>query len=196
MTALSSVGRAMALAAGLFGLGACVNNPSFIAPPGYARAADFDGVLIGANGASVGSAAFWETPRGVYIHINEAGILPVGWHGLHLHEKGDCSAADFTSAGAHVGHAASGGPQHGLMNPAGPEPGDLPNFFKPPVDLGAAELFSPFVTLGAEAKDGRMPLRDADGAALVMHANPDDHATQPIGGAGARIACLAIPPAH
>ena len=28
-----------------------------------------------------------------------------------------------------------------------------------------------------------------DGSAVVIHANPDDHMTQPIGGAGARVAC-------
>jgi len=30
---------------------------------------------------------------------------------------------------------------------------------------------------------------DKDGSALVIHANPDDYKTQPIGGAGARIVC-------
>ena len=37
-----------------------------------------------------------------------------------------------------------------------------------------------------------MGLKDADGSALVIHANPDDHMSQPIGGAGARIACGVI----
>ena len=35
-------------------------------------------------------------------------------------------------------------------------------------------------------------LRDADGSALVIHASPDDHMSQPIGGAGGRIACAVI----
>ena len=35
-------------------------------------------------------------------------------------------------------------------------------------------------------------LLDADGSALVIHANADDHASQPIGGAGDRVACAVI----
>ena len=35
-------------------------------------------------------------------------------------------------------------------------------------------------------------LKDSDGSAFVIHANEDDHSTQPIGGAGARIACSVI----
>jgi Cu-Zn family superoxide dismutase len=45
-----------------------------------------------------------------------------------------------------------------------------------------------------EGAGGRTALSDADGAALVIHAGRDDHRAQPIGGAGARIACGAIPP--
>ncbi len=33
---------------------------------------------------------------------------------------------------------------------------------------------------------------DADGIALVIHEDRDDHLTQPIGGAGARVACGVI----
>jgi Cu-Zn family superoxide dismutase len=32
-------------------------------------------------------------------------------------------------------------------------------------------------------------LWDEDGSAIVIHANADDHTTQPIGGAGDRVAC-------
>ena len=35
-------------------------------------------------------------------------------------------------------------------------------------------------------------LLDADGSALVIHANADDHSSQPIGGAGDRVACAVI----
>jgi Cu-Zn family superoxide dismutase len=40
----------------------------------------------------------------------------------------------------------------------------------------------------------RLPLLDADGSALMIHAGPDDQVTQPIGGAGARVACAALTP--
>ncbi len=37
-----------------------------------------------------------------------------------------------------------------------------------------------------------LPLLDADGAALVLHARPDDNVTDPSGNAGARVACGVI----
>ena len=58
--------------------------------------------------------------------------LPPGWHGLHLHDRGDCSdfAAGFQASGGHLGMNRR--IQHGLLNRRGPEAGDLPNIFAPP----------------------------------------------------------------
>ena len=67
----------------------------------------------------------------------------------------------------------------------------MPNIFASSAAFGA-EVFSPYVTLHTAEVDGRAPLLDADGAALIIHAGPDDHLTQPIGGAGARVACAAL----
>ena len=149
--------------------------------------------IIGQNGAALGQASFTEAPMGVLIRLEfSAGALPPGWHGLHLHGTGDCSdaAAGFQASGAHVGHGAAH--QHGLLNPAGPEQGDLPNLFAPPSSPFAAEFFSTTVTLADAPTGTRTPLLDNDGAALVIHAGPDDHQTQPIGGAGGRLACAAL----
>lgn len=148
--------------------------------------------IHGADGAPIGLLTLAEGPRGVLIRINTlAGALTPGWHGVHIHERGDCSAGDFTSAGSHVGHG--GEALHGLLSDGGPEAGDLPNLLAPSASQGAAvEMFSPWVTL--ERARGRMRLRDEDGSALVIHANPDDHISQPIGGAGARVGCAVIPP--
>ena len=109
------------------------------------------------------------------------GLSP-GWHGLHLHEKADCSKSDFTSAGGHVHKGAAG--IHGLLNPKANDLGDLPNLHAASDGAAEAEVFSTLVTLKA--------LRDADGSAVVVHANPDDYMAQPIGGAGPRVACAAI----
>ena len=109
----------------------------------------------------------------------EAKGLSAGWHGVHLHDKGDCSKSDFTSAGPHVHGSAAA--VHGLLNPAANDLGDLPNIHAGADGAAAAEVFSSLVTLKA--------LRDADGSAVVIHANPDDYMAQPIGGAGPAVAC-------
>jgi Cu-Zn family superoxide dismutase len=144
--------------------------------------------LKNSSGAMVGSATLTEAPNGVLAHIEVKG-LPPGWHGLHFHETGDCSKADFTSAGGHV-HAMTI-KVHGLLNPDINEAGDLPNLYVAADGSGAVELLSTFVSLNGAGT--RPALADKDGSALVIHASPDDYRTQPIGGAGARIACAAIP---
>lgn len=146
-----------------------------------------------AAGAVVGLATFMPGKDGVLIHIEVTG-LPPGWHGLHLHAKGDCSGAKFSGAGGHIMPPIMGGmmPAHGLLNANGPEPGDLPNLFVGADGKGAAEFYTRGVLL---TPDGALPaLLDADGAALVIHANRDDQTTQPTGGSGDRIACGVIAP--
>ena len=81
--------------------------------------------MLGGTGAAQGTATFTEASTGVLIHVEVSGLKP-GWHGIHLHEKGDCAAPAFTTAGAHMNHADPKSP-HGLLNPAGPDFGDLPN---------------------------------------------------------------------
>ncbi|MFN3514194.1 MAG: superoxide dismutase family protein [Phenylobacterium sp.] len=146
--------------------------------------------LKNSSGAAIGSATMAEGPSGVLMRIEVQGLTP-GWHGLHFHETGDCSKSDFTSAGGHV----HGKPTmvHGLLNPDANEAGDLPNLYAAADGSARTEVFSGFVSLSGKA--GRENLRDADGSAIVIHANPDDHKSQPIGGAGARVACGVIPPA-
>jgi len=143
-----------------------------------------------AGGADIGKALLTEAPNGVLLRLELKGLTP-GWHGLHFHEKGDCSKADFTSAGAHVHTKAS--IVHGLLNPDANDSGDLPNLYVSADGTATVELMSPYVSMTGTA--GRPALSDADGSAIVIHANPDDYMTQPIGGAGARVACGVISPA-
>ncbi len=193
--------RTLPLIAAACLLGACVTapptaaqpNPQPTPAPSVSRAAP----ILGGEGTQIGSAVFTSTPGGVLIRLEfVAGALPQGWHGAHLHERGDCSdaAAGFRASGAHIkgpgdhDHA----PQHGLHNPAGPEAGDLPNLYAPEAGAFGAEFFNGAVSLDADG--ARAQLLDADGSALIVHANPDDHTSQPIGGAGARLACAALSP--
>ena len=76
------------------------------------------------------------------------------------------------------------------MNPEGPEFGDLPNIFVPEGSDAKAQFFAAGLTL-ATGQDGEA-LLDDDGSALVIHAQEDDHVTQPIGGAGGRVACAVL----
>jgi superoxide dismutase, Cu-Zn family len=192
--------RALLLAPVLF-LSACAASahqghvmPQATGPVGATATAD---VLNGA-GATIGTARFTEGTRGVLIRLELApGSIAAGWHGAHLHESGDCAdfAAGFKAAGAHAGHAPTGQPTiHGLLNPAGPEAGDLTNFHAPAAGPIGAEFYAPGVTLAATPVGARAPLKGPAGSALILHANADDHTSQPIGGAGGRVACAALKP--
>jgi Cu-Zn family superoxide dismutase len=85
------------------------------------------------------------------------------------------------------------GRKHGLSNPAGPHAGDLPN-----VEVAANGILGATVTLpnaNLFAPPGAPEaLLDADGAALIIHAQADDNVTDPSGNSGARIACAVIRP--
>ena len=137
--------------------------------------------LKDAKGQAVGKVTLTAAPKGVLMRVEAKGLTP-GWHGLHFHEKADCSKSDFTSAGGHT-HGA-GDRVHGLLNPNANESGDLPNLFADQHGMASAEVFSSLITLPG--------LKDADGSAVVIHANADDHMAQPIGGAGPRVACAEI----
>lgn len=146
------------------------------------------GVLYDGAGKELGTITVMDAPQGVLLRI-EARSLPPGWHGVHFHEKADCSAAGFKGAGGHV-HSAT--PiVHGFLKEDANDAGDLPNIHAHADGSVTVELYSTLVSI--DGRDGRPSLRDTDGSALVIHANPDDYMTQPIGGAGDRIACAVIP---
>lgn len=120
----------------------------------------------------------------VRLAVNAGGLAP-GWHGMHFHAVGDCSdTAKFEASKGHVNH---GDDKHGLLNPGGPDDGDLPNIYAAQDGSVNAEVWT-----DTDLADDDKALLDRDGSALVIHANEDDHATQPIGGAGGRVACAVI----
>ena len=147
--------------------------------------------LVGPRGVRFGTATLDESPRGVLIRVHARG-LPAGRHGFHVHAVGDCGDAEFKRAGGHL--HGGGASVHGLLNPQATDTGDLPNLVVSADGRLDAEVFTSFVTLGGAGD--RQNLLDKDGAALILHANADDHVTQPIGGAGARIACAVIKPSR
>jgi Cu-Zn family superoxide dismutase len=137
--------------------------------------------LKNARGQAVGTASFWEDASGVRI-ITQVRGLPHGRHGFHLHAVGKCDPPEFTTAGAHFN---PGRKRHGLKGSQGPHAGDLPNLEVAADGSGRLEYVTKLVTLGS----GPASLFDADGTALVIHANPDDDVTDPTGNSGGRIAC-------
>ena len=166
-------------------LGACVSVTAndYSDAPQRAAVGDFgEATLVNGAGETVGRAILTQGPTGLLIRIEADGLTP-GWHGAHIHATGQC-AAPFTSAGGHINHGEA---PHGLLNAAGPDDGDLPNIFADAQGRVRAEVFT---TEARIARDGPGQwLWDADGSALVIHAAMDDHTSQPIGGAGARVAC-------
>lgn len=143
--------------------------------------------LRAADGAPAGQVTMRRGPLGLLFTI-EGESWPQGWHGVHLHAVGSCEAPAFTSAGGHVNHPDSLRP-HGLLNwGGGPDYGDLQNVYAHADGTARAEVYLSRAGLDPALSD----MADGDGLALVVHANADDHLTQPIGGAGARIACAVL----
>jgi Cu-Zn family superoxide dismutase len=145
--------------------------------------------LMDRNREVIGSARFQQGPTGVLITVEMDGLpdSATGWHGSHLHAIGDCSNADFTSSGGHINVDDKA---HGLLNPDGPDNADMPNVYVHSDGTARAQIFTSLVSLNGEY--GAPALLDADGSAIVLHDNPDDQMTQPIGGAGARHVCGVI----
>jgi len=144
--------------------------------------------LKNSAGQSVGTARFAQA-GGVARIVVEVKGLPPGPHGVHVHAVGKCDPPDFASAGGHFNPLNK---QHGALNPQGSHAGDLPNLTVAPDGTGRMETTTEQLTLGT----GPTSVWDADGSALVIHANADDFKTDPTGNSGGRIACgvLAKPP--
>ena len=136
--------------------------------------------LVGEDGTEIGTANFLDGPNGEVIRVEIApGSLSPGWHGIHLHAVGDCSDTGvFKASGGHQGKLEGG---HGLLNPKGPEAGDLPNLWAAADGSAGYEAFTRLTALDS--------LLDEDSSAMIIHEAEDDHLTQPIGGAGGRVAC-------
>ncbi|MEX2127578.1 MAG: superoxide dismutase family protein [Xanthobacteraceae bacterium] len=154
---------------------------------GVAHAQEKSADVVGAKGDKIGAVAIKQGPHGSIITIALGkGALTPGVHGVHIHEHGDCSdAGQFTKS---KGHVNPGGKEHGFLNPKGPHPGDVPNIYAHADGSSQTEMLVYGVTLSG----GKLDLIDEDGSAIIIHANADDHLSQPIGGAGARVACALI----
>ena len=179
---------AVALAAAL-AASACTTAPtaSRTSPPSpsagsavsTARGAD---VVLASASASLVSGKLRAAPMGDGVHFTgEVGGLGANsTHAIHVHEKGDCSAVDASSAGAHFNPT---GAAHGRAGSGAHHAGDMDNIVADAGGLARVNAHLRGVTLGGGAAN------DIAGRAVIVHAAPDDYASQPAGNAGARVAC-------
>lgn len=140
--------------------------------------------LAAGDGTPKGTATISEVPGGLKVVVNATGQTP-GTHAVHIHMTGQCTGPDFTSAG---GHWNPTNQKHGRDNPQGMHMGDMPNMTVAADGTGSIEYLVPQALL----RSGATPLLDADGAAVVIHAQADDYKSDPTGNAGGRAACGVI----
>ena len=135
-------------------------------------------VLSPTQGSSVsGKVVFAKVPDGVKVSVSLTG-LKEGPHGFHIHEFGDCSAPDATSAGGHFNPA---GEPHAGPKDAHRHTGDLGNIEANKDGVATVEYVDAAVSLeGPNTVLGR---------GVIVHEKADDLKTQPTGAAGGRVAC-------
>ncbi len=130
---------------------------------------------------AAGTVIFSKTKNGIQVVSTVTGVKP-GKHGIHIHENGDCSAADASSAGAHFNptQAPHSGPSDFTRHV-----GDLGN-------ITANKDGSGILTLEIPEIKGFLDWSPIIGRSVVLHEGADDLKTQPSGDSGGRIACGVI----
>ena len=165
-------------AAAALALSGCASSAPAAAEGPRARAA----IEARSDSTVTGTATFTELSTGgvrAHIHIEKA---PPGTHGLHIHEKGDCSDPKAASAG---GHFNPGGMPHSGPMDMKRHAGDLGNIEIKADGTGDLTITSDMLTV----KPGP---NSVVGRSVVFHEKADDLTTQPTGNAGGRLGCGVI----
>jgi Cu-Zn family superoxide dismutase len=136
-------------------------------------------MLMAREGGTVeGHVTFTESGGEVAIVAHITGAPP-GTHGFHVHETGDCSSADFKSAGGH-------------FNPTEMPHGAPTDMERHAGDLGNVEVLEDG-TVHHEATSSMITVAPGPGSVVgrgvILHEKADDLVSQPTGAAGARLAC-------
>lgn len=133
------------------------------------------------NSGVSGHFTFAPASGGIHITGELQGLRPSAKQGFHIHEKGDCSAPDGSSAGPHFAHPES---HHGGPTSPNRHLGDLGNIMSD--SSGKAAIHAMGVDLAIDGPSGVI------GHSIVVHAGEDDLKTDPAGNSGARVACGVI----
>ena len=126
----------------------------------------------------MGTVTFTQQAGTMKVAINVSGLPANSTHGIHIHEKGDMSAPDLMSVGAHFnpqGHKHAG-PDSPLKHA-----GDFGN-----ITSDANGNVNAEITVSGIRLD-QSPM-GVIGRSVIIHAQPDDLKTDPSGNRGARIA--------
>lgn len=130
-----------------------------------------------------GIASFTEKDGEVIFKATIKGLKP-GLHAIHIHEKGDCSAADATSAGGHWNPTFE---KHGKWGSSNYHKGDIGNFTVDASGTGNISMTTDEWCIGCDDET-----KNILGKSIIVHEGADDFITQPTGDAGGRAACAAI----
>lgn len=170
---LMSAGCAAVLLAG------CARMQSMMPDSGPSASA----TLAPTAGNSVsGSVRFLQQGEQVRVTGEVRGLRPNTEHGFHVHEKGDCSAPDASSAG---GHFNPGSMAHGRYDTPPHHAGDLPSLRADASGVARIDYSTGAFRVGSGSND-------VVGRGLVVHRDPDDYRSQPAGNSGPRLACAVI----
>ena len=133
--------------------------------------------------AASGWVRFEQSGNQVRVTAEVRGLKPNSENGFHVHEKGDCSAPDATSAG---GHFNPGSRPHAHYAQGERHAGDMPNLKADSYGVATFSFTSDALSVASGAANSVV------GRAVVVHRDPDDYKTQPAGNSGPRIACGVI----
>ncbi|SMO66568.1 superoxide dismutase family protein [Fodinibius sediminis] len=124
-----------------------------------------------------GTVTFTKTADGVQVQAEVTGLAE-GKHGFHIHQYGDCTAADGTSAGGHFNPASN---DHAGPTAESRHMGDMGNI-EADADGNAT----------IDYVDSTIDINQIIGRGIIIHGGEDDLESQPTGAAGPRMGCGVI----
>lgn len=148
------------------------------AAPGAVRRAVAE--LHAASGSQVsGTVTFTQEGARVVVVADVQGLPPNSSHGFHIHERGDCSAPDASSAGGHFNpdNHPHGGPSSPMRHA-----GDLGNLEANANGRAYKRMVVDNISLGTGPNS-------VLNRGVIVHEKLDDYTSQPSGNAGVRVAC-------